>query len=86
MAEARRKGGAARHGRRIGPTGDNEPVKLATLADVLALLERTAGDLLQLENSVSRGRALVSLAQAWADCYETSELEKRVAALEAARG
>lgn len=83
MADARRRGGRARHGRRVGPTGERAPVKLATLADVLDLLARTADDLLALENSVARGRALVSLAAAWADCYESSELEKRVSALEA---
>lgn len=85
MAEARRKGGHARHGRRIGTTGDSEPIRLQTLADVLALLERTANDLLAMENSVSRARALVALAAAWADCFETSEIERRLTALEAAQ-
>ncbi len=35
VAEARRAGGRARHGRRIGTTGDGASVNLATLADVL---------------------------------------------------
>lgn len=82
LAAARSAGGRARHGRRIGATGDAQPVALRTLADVLGLLEETANDLRQLENSVSRGRALVSLAQAWASCYEVTELENRIAALE----
>jgi len=83
MADARRRGGLARHGRRIGATGEAAPVRLVELSDVLALLQRVADDLYQMENSVSRSRALVSVATAWADCYKTSELEARVAAVEA---
>lgn len=83
VAAARQKGGKARHGRHIGVTGTSAPVQLNELADVLALLGRVADDLYALENSVSRGRALVSLATAWADCYRTTELERRIAALEA---
>ena len=82
MAAARRKGGAARHGRKIGTTGTGSPVALVELKDVLDLLGRVAADLYQLENSVSRGRALVSLATAWAGCFETSEMEARISALE----
>lgn len=85
VAAARQKGGRARHGRTIGTTGEAAPVKLVELADVLALLSRVADDLYAMENSVSRGRALVSLATAWADCYRTTELERRIAALEAQR-
>jgi len=82
VAAARQKGGKARHGRHIGSVGTSAPVQLNELADVLALLGRVADDLYALENSVSRGRALVSLATAWADCYRTTELERRIAALE----
>lgn len=82
LAAARSAGGRARHGRRIGATGDAQPVALRTLADVLALLTQTANDLLTLENSVSRARAMIALAGAWADCYQTTELENRIAALE----
>jgi hypothetical protein len=85
IAEARRRGGQARHGRRIGVTGDAEAVALATLGDVLTLLERAVNDVLTLENSISRARALGYLAGAWGTLYESSELERRVAALEAAQ-
>jgi hypothetical protein len=83
IAEARRRGGRARHGRRIGATGDAEAVTLATLDDVLQFLERAVNDVLTLENSINRARALGYLAGAWGTLYESSELERRVAALEA---
>jgi len=83
MATARRKGGHARHGRKIGSGGDEAPVALATLADVLQLLARAVNDVLTLENSINRARALGYLAGAWGTLYESSELERRVAALEA---
>lgn len=82
MAAARSAGGRARHGRKIGVTGTGEPVRLAELADVLTLLERVAADLYALENSVSRGRALVSVASVFVDSYKVTELERRLAALE----
>lgn len=86
MAAARRRGGRARHGRQVGVTGDTAPVALTTLADVLRLLTTAVNDALLLENSLNRARCLGYLAGIWAGCYETSELEKRVAALEAVHG
>lgn len=82
MAQARSAGGRARHGRKVGTPGTSEPVHLAELADVLVLLERVAVDLYGLENSVSRGRALVSVAAAFIDGYKVTELEKRLTAIE----
>lgn len=61
---------------------DVQPVTLATVADVMALLEDVATDLLRLENSVARGRALTSVATAAVRTIETSELEQRLSALE----
>lgn len=84
-AAARRAGGYARHGRRIGAVGEDEAVRLATLDDVLRLLEKAVNDVLTLENSINRARALGYLAGAWGTLYESSELEKRVEALEAQR-
>lgn len=85
-AAARRAGGYARHGRRIGPTGAVEAYRLATLQDVLSLLERSVNDVLRLENCLNRARVLGYLAMAWGDLYESSELEKRLAALESRVG
>jgi hypothetical protein len=61
---------------------DVEPVVLATAADVMRLLERTANDLAALENSINRARAFVALAAVAVRTIETSELEQRLAALE----
>jgi hypothetical protein len=60
--QARSKGGRARHGRRIGPVGQAEPVVLDTMVDVAALLERAINETLQLENSIQRARTLGYLA------------------------
>jgi hypothetical protein len=86
LAAARRAGGRARHGRRIGETGDTPVVELATLADCLALLAATVNDARRLENSIARARCLGFLCGVWADCFETSELERRIAALEQQHG
>jgi|WetSurMetagenome_2_1015567.scaffolds.fasta_scaffold10577_2 hypothetical protein len=85
LAAARRAGGRARHGRKVGTTGDTPAVNLVTLADVLALLQRAVNDCLALENSLSRARTLGYLAGIWGDVFESSELERRVLALEAAQ-
>lgn len=81
-AQARAAGGRARHGRRVGVTGDGDPVSLASVGDVLDLLQRTARDLFKLENSVSRARAVTSLCTAALKVFEVGELEERIAALE----
>lgn len=83
IAQARRAGGKARHGRRIGATGNGKPVALATLADVLSLLAGAVNDCLALENSLSRARTLGYLAGIWSTCFDTSEIERRLQALEA---
>ena len=78
---ARAKGGRARHGRRI-VQGGNEPVRVATVADVVDLLGRAINDTLALENSIARGRCLGYLAGVVVKALEASELEMRVTALE----
>lgn len=82
VAAARRKGGAARHGRRVGPVGDVERVSLATMQDVLGILQNAANDVLQLENSLNRARCIAYIAAVWARCFETSEIERRLSSLE----
>ena len=86
VAEQRRRGGYARHGRNIGPTEAVQAVKLASMADVLCILQDAANDALKLENSLTRARTIAYVAATWARVYETSELERRLAALEAAQG
>lgn len=81
-AAARRKGGRARHGRTVGTTQPSASVAIDSVADILKLLEETAGDLRSLENSVARGRAMIALAAAATRTLEVSELEERLSALE----
>lgn len=82
-AAARRAGGHARHGRKVGKTGDGKPVKIASVADVVKLLERTINDALTLENSLNRANTIGRLAMVFVKCFEVSEIEQRLAALEA---
>jgi hypothetical protein len=83
-ARARTKGGHARHGRDIGPTGDAEPVAIKNMGDVVELLTDAVNDLLQLENSIARARAVATLSNSLIRALEFAELEERVAALELA--
>lgn len=85
---ARARGGRARHGRTIGEIGgprERERVSLRTIDDVLALLERTASDLLLLENSINRARALASVAGEAGRLVAAYGFEERLRALERER-
>ena len=81
-AAARRLGGLRR---RAGHGGDlaGLPSQVRTMGDVLAVLDYALGEITYLENSVSRARALVSLASAYTDAIKTGEFEQRLQALEA---
>jgi hypothetical protein len=82
IAEARRRGGKARHGRRIGTTGEVVHVELAGPGDVLKLLERAVNDALEAENSLSRARVVGYLGSVYAEIWKTTELERRLSVLE----
>ena len=79
---ARSKGGAARHGRKL--RNDHAPVTLASIADLLPLLEQAVNDVLSLENSIARARTIGYLAGVAVRAFEVTELAERIAALEAA--
>lgn len=82
---ARSAGGKARHHRHI-TWADEEiraAVRIRSVADVLALLERATVDELRLENSHNRNRTIASLATAALKALEVGELERRLEALEA---
>lgn len=85
--EARAKGGRARHGRDLGSGGQERPtVKIDSLADVITVLAGELADVLRLERSISRARAVGYLCSVLATIYKDSELEQRIAALEAHTG
>jgi len=85
-AAARRKGGKARHGRKIAQSDVAVDLSLVDVSDVMALLERGVRDLMGLENSIGRARALSSLASVALKALETGAIEERLAALEAELG
>jgi hypothetical protein len=61
-------------------------VAITSVADVLPVIERSVNDVLRLENSISRARAIGYLCGVAIKTLELSELAERVAALEAALG
>jgi len=79
-AEARSKGGRARHGRKL--SGGCEPVRIQCAPDVLPILEATVNDLLRLENSIARARAITYVCATLIKGFEMSELDTRVQVLE----
>lgn len=81
-AEARRLGGLRRRREKTLPDA-YDFVGLGTVESIRRLLENAAFDALGLENSIARGRVLISAVMAAAKLLETGELEERVEALEA---
>jgi len=81
--QAARKQGGLRN--RVGHSdGANLPAQVKTIDDVLKILDYALQEALPLENSVQRGRLLVSIAGAFTEAIRAGELENRLAALEAA--
>lgn len=61
-------------------------MKLATVADVLKLLESEVNAVLTLEVSLSRGQTIARLAGAFVSAFQVGELEARLGVLESAMG
>jgi hypothetical protein len=78
-AEARKLGGQRQ---RANHSGAVCPVTVQNMGDVLALLDYSLAESLRLENSLARGRLLVSLAGAYIEALQVGELEARIEALE----
>ncbi|MBN1321152.1 MAG: hypothetical protein JXA87_09965 [Thermoleophilia bacterium] len=82
-AEARRLGGLRRRKEKT-LVGAYELEGLRTVPAIQRLLEIATLDVLALENSVARARALTYICQTALRCLEVGELEERLEALEAA--
>lgn len=82
MTEARRLGGLRRR-REVTVQGAYNVNGLETVADIQRLVEIAALDILGLENSIARARALLYAAQVEGKLLEVGVLEERVASLEA---
>lgn len=80
-ARAHRRGGRARH----TPHSDMPmpAARVDTDADCRALLAYGLAELLAMENSIARDRAIIAGAQTGAELLREGEFEQRLAALEA---
>lgn len=84
-AEARRKGGLSR----ITPSVADKslvPKQTRTLTDVMTILDYALQESLVLQNSIQRGRLLVSIAHGYIEALKVGEMEQRLEAIEAALG
>lgn len=81
-AEARSKGGRARHERKVSGV-DAPPPRVKGIADLLPLVNRALTDLYCLENSIARARCVAQLAGVLVKVLELSEVAERLAAVEA---
>ena len=78
---ARRKGG--QNGRRGKPSKHAGSFKIETPRDAMELLTIAANELLALDSTVPRNKALAQIAVNSLRVFEVAELAERVAALEA---
>ena len=78
----RRRGGLARQGRKVHPSGGDDPVRIEKVGDVLPLLERVINDVLAMESSIARARTVGYLAGVAVKTLELTELADRLARLE----
>lgn len=79
-AEARRRGGQAR----AIPKVSGEPVMVASLGDVLALVNAVIVDTWLQENSATRSRALLACGELAVKALQAGEVEARLFAIETA--
>lgn len=80
-AAARKKGGEARHNERAGDPSAI-PLQINSIQDARRILDFVKDELLVLDNTIARNRALISLHDSIAKSLEIGELEERIAALE----
>lgn len=79
----RKRGGERRRVPHGGDAG-KVPTQIRTLSDVLAILDYSLAEALPMENSIQRGRLIVSIAHAFIEAIKTGELESRLEAIEQA--
>ena len=82
-AIARRNGGL----RRITPSVADKslvPKETRTITDVMTILDYALQESLVLQNSIQRGRLLVSIAHGYIEALKVGEMEQRLEAVETA--
>lgn len=80
-AEARRKGGQAQATPHAG-SPETIPADIRTINDARPLLGYVLAELLVMDNSIPRARALLALFDSHVKAFEIGELEARIKALE----
>lgn len=80
-AEARRRGGLARH----GDKGETGSYVIKSPQDILIILTDAINDTMSLDNSTSRAKAIGYLCQIIIKGFEITEIENRLRALEERR-
>ena len=81
-AAARKRGGASRHNARAGDPSI-VPEQISTIDDARRILDFVRMELMVLDNTIARNRALIALHESYANSLKIGELEERIAALEA---
>lgn len=81
QAEARRRGGSNSHTPHAG-NPETIPAQIATIQDARALLAYIKDELLAMDNSIPRARALLALHDGFIRSLEIGEIEQRLQALE----
>lgn len=71
---ARKLGGYNRHTQHAGDSS-KIPAEIKTIADVGTILRYTLDELLEMDNSIPRARALIAVAAGYIDTIKTGELE-----------
>jgi len=84
QAKARRKGGENRHTPHAGDPS-TIPANIDSLATAGILLNYTLQELLVMDNSIPRARALLQAYEMFLKSIEIGELEQRITALEQMR-
>ena len=82
-ALAHKKGGQRN---RIEHGGQAEilPATVATIDQAMKILDYTLAEIIPMENSIARGRLLISLVAGYVDALQAGEIENRLAAIETA--
>jgi hypothetical protein len=84
QAQARKLGGYNTHTPHAG-NAESIPSDIQTIAQARGIITYTLAELLVMDNSIPRARALLSAFDSFVKAFEIGELEARIAALEAGR-
>lgn len=82
QAAARKLGGENRHTPHAGKV-ESIPEDITSLQDAGGILSYVLAELIVMDNSIPRARALLALFDSYIKSFEIGELEQRLAALEA---